>query len=147
MMRLISVTFFLFLTFGVHAQTGFFFVLTSKKNCPQIVKSISGRTQYCTAAEPIIRATEFQSVSELKSDNRNHLYLELMLTEEGVVNLRTLSAKLPDSKLVLIVDGKAVGEFESLGRIVNRTIPISDKNNSGKMAWVRERLQQAIDRQ
>ncbi|MBL7854776.1 MAG: hypothetical protein JNL17_10265 [Cyclobacteriaceae bacterium] len=125
-------------------QAGFFFVLNSKKNCPQKVSSISGRQQYCIASEPIIRASEFESVSDLKKDERQHTYLELTLSEVGVANLRTLSARLPDSQLVLVVDDKVVGEFENLGRIVNRTIPISDKNNSGQMTWIRDRLKAAI---
>lgn len=123
---------------------GFYFVLQTKKNCPQKVSSISGRQQYCIASEPIIRASEFESVSDLKKDERQHTYLELTLSEVGVANLRTLSARLPDSQLVLVVDDKVVGEFENLGRIVNRTIPISDKNNSGQMTWIRDRLKAAI---
>lgn len=124
-----------------HAPTGFYVLIESKTNCTNLVHAFKGTDTYCLPDGPIIVNTEFESVSDIKIDKQKQVrYFNLKLSPEGFTILKTLSDRLPQSRLALVIDGLVAGIFESNGKLVNRILPINGGINAPEIDWIHYNL-------
>jgi preprotein translocase subunit SecD len=125
--------------------TGFYFAIDDKKNCPYIVYAFDEKKKYCMTKEPIIKASEFESVSEVQYDRaRQSKFVNLQLTKKGFALIKKLTAQLPNQELLLVVDDRMVGTFSGTGQLVSRTVPISGPMDSQAVDWVYTKLKKPL---
>jgi hypothetical protein len=139
--RLVLQIIFLISAVSANAQllTGFYVVIEDQTNCTNLVPSRSESRIYCLPKEPIVTANEFESLSAVKDDKKtNSRYINLKLTAEAFKTLKTLTSRLPDTRLALLVDDKVVGIFDKKGKSLNRTMKITGPSPS--IDWIYERL-------
>ena len=137
----ITISFLLLVSLFSYSQeltTGFYIINPTKKNCLHRIRTLDDRKAFCMLKDPIISTLEFERVSEMKYDSVRRLnYVVLKLTDEGFKTLRTLTEKLPEADLALVIDDKVVGVFDSPGKIKNSSVPIL---GGVEILWVYERL-------
>jgi hypothetical protein len=120
---------------------GFYFAIEDKRNCPSIIYSLDEKERFCITKEPIIRETEFESVSEIEYDLvRKSKIIKLQLTKKGFAMINKLNGQLPNKKLFLVVDNHLVGIFNETGQIVNRVLPIDGPIDSKQIDWLYDKL-------
>lgn len=64
------------------------------------------------------------------------MYVNLYLTQEGLRKLRAFSKTLPDATLALVIDDVVTGSFDSRGKEVVNSIPISGPKGSDEVEWI-----------
>jgi hypothetical protein len=127
--------------FSQDSVSGFYVILQVRKNCPNIVSTIDGSKSYCLPTEPVIAESDFESISEIEYDSLLQLkYITLKLTLNGFKSLKFLAERLPDSKLVLVIEDRVAGIFDSVDKRMGRYIPIRAGINSPGIEWIHERL-------
>ena len=120
-------------------KTGFYVLIEDQTNCLNLVQSLSEVTIYCLPKDPVITSAEFESVSAIKYDkDLKTKYVNLKLTSDGFKTLKTLTTKLPDARIALLVGDKIVGIYDRKGKTLNRTMPITGESPS--IDWIYERL-------
>jgi len=133
--------FFIFTSGFSSAQTGFFLIVTSKENCPHLVKSVDYKQTYCIPNDPIIGGKEFRVEGNLQYDlTHENQFFGLRLTKEGLETLRLICANLPEKQLVLVVNGKAAGLYNNKNFKPAELMSISGKANSPEFHWVYDNL-------
>jgi hypothetical protein len=121
--------------------SGFYFIMKSKKNCPNTLSTHDGTKKYCLPKEPVITESDFESVSEVKYDSLLHQqYILLILTPNGLKSLKFLIERLPESELALVIDDQVAGVFDYVNKNVGRTIPIRGGANAPDVQWISDRL-------
>jgi hypothetical protein len=120
-----------------HTPNGFYVIIPELAGCLNAVYGFTPGKQYCLPKEPLIPATEFTSVSDLQYNNRESLmYINLYLTPEGLRTLRAFSKTLPDATLALVIDDVVTGSFDSRGKEIVNSIPISGPKGSDEVEWI-----------
>ncbi len=121
--------------------SGFYVIMRDKTGCVNLLFALTGPNSYCVPKDPVIPATEFESVTSIQNDLPKQLrYIDLRLTPAGFKILKALIAKLPDASLALVIDDRVAGTFESVGRMVDQTIPISGGMEAPEIDWIYNRL-------
>ncbi len=64
------------------------------------------------------------------------MYINLYLTPEGIKTLRAFSKTLPDATLALVIDDLVTGSFDSRGKEIANSIPISGPKGSDEVEWI-----------
>ncbi len=146
MLKVLPFLFFLFgnitLCFSQN-KTGFYFETASKKNCVHLVRSFDEKNRYCITEKPIIYETEFESISTIEYDSSSHTKsVKLKLSKKGFEAIRSISITFPNTKLLLVVNGKAAGLFNPNG-ILKQILPISGSIDSPEIDWIVENLRNA----
>lgn len=123
------------------SSSGFFVIIKEKTGCANTLFALTGANSYCLPKEPVIPATEFESVTTIQNDLPKQMrYIDLRLTAAGFKILKSLIAKLPDASLALVIEDRVVGTFESVGRMVDQTIPISGAMDAPEIDWIYNKL-------
>lgn len=124
------------------STAGFYVIMKVKKNCPNPITTQDGTKTYCVPKEPVIDESDFESVSEIRFDSLlKQKYIMLKFTANGFKSFKFLVDRLPDSKLVLVIDNKVTGIFDNVGKnFVGRSIQIRGGINTPAIDWVYERL-------
>ncbi len=139
-----SLLLFLLAAYCVHAQTspsGFYVVIQDKTGCLNLVEGLTGINIYCLPKAPVIPETEFESVTKVMYDKVNKVkYVDLTLTADGFKILKTLTSGLPDASLALVLQDRVVGIFDRVGKMLNRTIPISGAADAPQIDWIHDKL-------
>jgi len=95
------------------AQTGFFLV-AEDRDCSHKVTALDQK-QYCITDKPIIEQTEFKAEGNLLREVPSQKqYFNLRFTKAGFEKLKVICERLPERKLVFVVNGQAVGTFEHM---------------------------------
>jgi hypothetical protein len=71
------------------------------------------------------------------------IFVDLNLTDEGFRILKSLTKSLPDAILGLVIDDRVVGTYNSIGKMVTRTIPISGSKDGQEINWIYNKLSRA----
>jgi hypothetical protein len=101
-----------------------------------LVRAFDEKTSYCITEKPIIKETEFESVSEVYIDYANQKKsANLKLSDKGFAAIKTIMKTFPNNKLLLVVKGKVVGLFNTQG-IVKQLMPISGSLESREIDWL-----------
>ena len=142
---ILTINFFLFIivtpAFCQISDVGFFLMIENKANCTHRVNALMGVTTYCLPDAPVIAKTDFEFVGDVKyNEKSNKEYINLRLSPVGFETLQTLAARLPNTKLALVIEDKVVGIFETLGNIVDPTIPVIGAKDSPEMQWIYEKV-------
>jgi preprotein translocase subunit SecD len=120
-----------------HTPNGFYVIIPELTGCINPVYGFTPGKQYCLPKDPLIPATQFTSVSDMQYNNRESLmYVNLYLTQEGLRKLRAFSKTLPDATLALVIDDVVTGSFDSRGKEVVNSIPISGPKGSDEVEWI-----------
>jgi len=128
-------------TYAQSPKTGFYVVITEKTGCVNTVYGLTGNTAYCVPKDPLIPASEFDSVSEVEYDSEKNLdVVNLRLKPDGFRTLKSLAINLPYATLALVIDGRVAGTYESLGKVVTSNIPISGPKGSTEVDWIYAKL-------
>src|SRR5258706_2710293 len=127
-------------TFYAAAQTGFFLII-EKGFCEHPAMSLDNTEKYCIPEEPIIKASEFKPEGDLQNDAITQIqFFNLRFTKSGFETLKVICEQMPEKKLVFVVNGKAVGTYDSKNFKPGQVIQISDKAKSKMISWVFENL-------
>ncbi|HQQ98066.1 MAG TPA: hypothetical protein PLX35_12440 [Cyclobacteriaceae bacterium] len=130
-----------------HTPNGFYVIIPQPAGCLNPVYGFTPGKQYCLPKDPLIPATEFTSVSDMQYNNRESLmYINLYLSPEGLSKLRAFSKTLPDATLALVIDDVVTGSFDSRGKEVANSIPISGPKGSDEVEWIWLKLKKIIAR-
>jgi hypothetical protein len=125
--------------------TGFYFAIEDRRNCPYVIYAFDEKRKYCVTKEPIIKDTEFESVSEIEYDlARQSKFVNLQLTKKGFALIKKLASQLPNKKLLLVVNDRVVGTFDGMDQLVSRTVPISGPVDSKEIDWVYDKLKKPL---
>ncbi|MFM9838572.1 MAG: hypothetical protein ACKVOQ_09935 [Cyclobacteriaceae bacterium] len=120
---------------------GFYFAIEDRRNCASIIYSLDEKERFCITKEPIIRDTEFESVSNIEYDQAGRSkFIKLRLTKRGFALINMLSGQLYNKKLFLVVGNHLVAIVKEAGQIVNCTVLISGPIDSKQIDWVHDKL-------
>ena len=100
-------------TYCAHAQTGFFLV-PDDRDCSH---QVTGRDlkQYCITDKPIIDKSEFKAEGNVQREIQSQKqYFNIRFTKAGFEKLKVIREQLPEQKLVLVINGLAIGEFDRM---------------------------------
>jgi len=64
------------------------------------------------------------------------MYINLYLSSEGLNTLRAFAKTLPEATLALVIDDVVTGSFDSRGKEVVNSIPISGPKGSDEVEWI-----------
>lgn len=127
-------------TFYGSAQTGFFLII-EKGFCEHPAMSLDNTQKYCIPEEPIIKGSEFKPEGNLLSDvSTQSQFFNLRFTNSGFETLKVICEQMPEKKLVLVVNGKAVGTYDNKNLKPRQVIQISGKADSKEISWIFENL-------
>ena len=131
-------------SFAQNVATGFYLEIPgAKRSCVNKIPTINGKQSFCVADNPVITATEFESVSEVRYEAAAKTkYIELVLTPKATKVISGLMATLPESKMLLIVDNKVVGIFnpKAIEQITGRIIRIDSAMDAPEIDWIYDKL-------
>lgn len=120
-----------------HTPNGFYVIIPESTGCLNPVFGFTPGKQYCLPKEPLIPSAQFTSVSDLQYNNRESLmYINLYLSSEGLNTLRAFAKTLPEATLALVIDDVVTGSFDSRGKEVVNSIPISGPKGSDEVEWI-----------
>lgn len=123
--------------FCAHSQTGFYLV-AQDGDCSHKVTSLDQK-QYCITDKPIIEQTEFKAEGNLQREIPSQKqYFNLRFTKAGFEKLKVICERLPEKKLVFVVNGQAVGTFEHMQP--KQVIQIIDTPSSKEIGKILEAL-------
>jgi hypothetical protein len=77
--------------------------------------------QVCLAANPIILAAEFTSISDVQSQG-DTMWFDLTLSPKAIQTMLQLSANLPDAKFALVVEKEVFYVFPASDLRIGRTL-------------------------
>jgi hypothetical protein len=124
--------------------SGFYVILTIRKNCPHNLSTRDGTKTYCLTKEPVIAESDFESVGDVQFDSLlKEKFILLKLTDNGYNSFKFMANRLPDSRLVLVIDDQVAGVFDHVDKHIGRTIPIRGGINAAGIDWVHDRLKKA----
>lgn len=127
--------------YSQHPPTGFYMVIDDKANCPNLVHTLTGEIIYCLPKDPIISESEFESIGDIVHDKtKGQQHFDLRLSPSGSKTLSALAAKLPDSKVALVIGGHVAGIYESKGKIINRTLAVRGNMDSPDIDWIHNKV-------
>jgi hypothetical protein len=114
-------------------------------NCPNKFYTRDNETIVCATTKPIITSSEFSHLTEIKNDPAiNFSYFNLVLSQQAFDKVRNITASLPGSEFVLVVDEKVVGFIKDKNQVVNRAIQLNGSANSEDVQWIHEQLTKII---
>jgi hypothetical protein len=149
---LVACLFFAAVTsYSQSTPSGFYVIINDNTGCVNTVAGFTsfanegiGTKTYCVTKAPLIPVKEFASVSQVQYDKVNDvIFVDLNLTDEGFRILKSLTKSLPDAILGLVIDDRVVGTYNSLGKMVTRTIPISGSKDGQEIYWIYNKLSKA----
>src|SRR5258708_6315369 len=127
-------------TFYAAAKTGFFLII-EKGFCAHPAMSLDDKQKYCIPEEPIIKESEFKTEGNLENDPISQSqFFNLRFTKSGFETLKVICELMPEKRLVFVVNGKAVGTYDSKNLKPGQVIQISDKAKSKMISWIFENL-------
>ncbi len=127
--------------FSVFAQTGFFLVVDNKEHCIHLLKSVDYQQEFCVPEEPIIKSSEFNVEGKLEYDVlKENQFFNLRFSQTGFETLKLICQRLPLKQLVLVVNGKVAGTFDSKKMKPIQLMAINGKADSKEIKWVYETL-------
>jgi hypothetical protein len=100
-------------------DSGIFLTIKCGKKMPKETVMLTLKA-VCLASSPIIVATEFESVTEVKQ-NKERIHFDLALSAKAVQVLRQLKANLPEATFALVVDKEVFAVFAAGDLAVNST--------------------------
>jgi hypothetical protein len=125
-------------------EPGFYLTQESKKTpCGQQVKSFRKGVTYCILPRPILSASEFEFITEIRSDTITHLeYVDLWISASGLNAVKTAIEMLPDSRMVLVLDNIVAGTFtDDFIKTKTKYIRISGVGTSKEIERIHSLLQ------
>jgi hypothetical protein len=113
--------------------------------CDHKMKLINTESLYCISGEPVVEVGLFDKVEEMVYDSLVQMRkFHIELTVKGKDFISTLSRKLPDHDLGLVVDGVLVSMIELKGVNYAGIIVIWDRNDSQAMEWLHRSLVKSV---
>lgn len=100
-------------------DSGIFLSVKCAKKSPKQTVMLTGK-QVCLAPNPIILASEFTSITDVKQQG-DKVSFDLTLSPKAVQMLMQLSSNLPNSTFGLVVDKDVFYVFPASDLTVNRT--------------------------
>lgn len=141
-MKVFMISFLLaaFVQVNEGGPTGFFLALDNTTNCKPI-PTLDGQNEFCITDEAIIKESEFKVDGVLQDDLlKKTQYFNLRFSQSGFETLKLICEKLPEKKLLFVVNGKVVGAYDNKKFKPSQIIPISGISNSKEIKWVYEAL-------
>lgn len=115
--------------------------------CENKMKLINSEIVYCLSEEPLIEPDLFQGIGNIEYDSLYEMRkFHIMLTSKGQDYVTTLSRKLPDHDLALVVNGILISIIDLEGIYRPRSIVIWDRSDSKSMEWVHKSLANMVSR-
>ena len=126
---------------GQNSISGFYVLLAVKKNCPNQLSTRDGTKTYCLTTEPVIPESDFELIGDVQFDSLLlQKYFVLRLTNNGFSSFKFMVNRLPDAKLVLVIDELVAGVFDHVDKNIGRSIPIRGNSNTAGIDWIHDRL-------
>jgi hypothetical protein len=132
---------FVFVGYYSSAQTGFFLALDKTVPCTKSLVSLDEQQKYCITDEPIIKSSEFKVEGKIQDDlTQKNQYFNIRFTKSGFETLKLICEHLPEKQLLLVVNGKVAGTYQSKNLRPMSVMPISGTANSQEIKWLYENL-------
>jgi hypothetical protein len=120
-----------------NAQTGFYLVTEDTKPCPHQVEAFDGKMKYCVAENAVVYLADFKVEGYLQySLDLKEQFFNIRFNKSSFETLRLIHDGLPNSKLLLVVNGKGMGVYDGKTFDPTEAMHISGKAGSKEIHWV-----------
>jgi hypothetical protein len=127
-------------------DTGMFLTVKCAKRAPRQTVMLTSK-QVCLAPNPIILASEFTAITDLKTEGMK-IWFDMTLSTKAVKMLMKISSNLPDATFALVVDRDVFNVFPAKEITVNRTFRFqSTTKDQIAFADIQKRLKTVINAQ
>ncbi|HMJ68312.1 MAG TPA: hypothetical protein VK508_05435 [Cyclobacteriaceae bacterium] len=100
-------------------DSGVFLTIKCSKKIPRHTEMVTFK-QVCLASSPIIIASDFESITDLRQNNEK-IHFDIGLSAKAFKTFQQLKANLPEATFALVVDKEVFSVFPASDLAVNRT--------------------------
>ncbi|HLZ16859.1 MAG TPA: hypothetical protein VKQ08_07455, partial [Cyclobacteriaceae bacterium] len=99
--------------FSANAQTGFYLIIENIGKCSHEVEDFDGKKKYCIPENAIVNRTDFKVEGHLQySLDLKEQFFNIRFNKSSFETLKIIHDGMLNSKLVLVVNGKAMGVYD-----------------------------------
>jgi hypothetical protein len=123
--------------FGASAQTGFYLIIENIDACPQQVEDFNGKKKYCIPEKAIVYRTDFKVEGYLQySLDLKEQFFNIRFNKNSFETLRMIHDGMPNNKLLLVVNDRAMGVYDGKTFDPTELMHISGRAGSKEIHWI-----------
>ncbi len=129
---------------SAQSESGVFLTIRCGKKMPRQIE-ITTLKSVCLASSPIILASQFESITEVRQIN-DKVSFDIGLSQKALQMFKQLKANLPDAKFALVVDKEVFSVFPASDLSVSKTFRFEGMSKDHPIFLkIQEKLKAIID--